>query len=182
MVVVRDTNDRIISPTEEVVLSTPSVRPLKEISQNTMRPRVERPHNSSQEIIATRTSQRKDIKKSSMELFSSIMSGSQSSVQLHLTTSGLKESDTKIIKDFCARFCTFYADKLTSKTTHLIVKPDETNQANRTFKYLQAIVNCIRIVSLQWIYDCLAQNKILSEVENLYVLRIVLVLFRKIIL
>lgn len=84
---------------------------------------------------------------------------------VYMTTSGLKEADNRIVKLFCEKFSAVLLDKLTDKSTHLVVKTDATNQTSRTFKYLQAIVNCIRIVSINWLYECLRQGCMVNEVS-----------------
>ncbi|XP_065206912.1 titin homolog isoform X2 [Planococcus citri] len=105
-----------------------------------------------------------DREKVSMELFNSSVSLLSSACdQIQIATSGLKEPDLRIIREFCEKFSATYVDKLTEKSTHLIVKTNHKNRAARTFKYLQAIVSEIRIVSMKWIHECLTKEKIINE-------------------
>ncbi|CAL4142129.1 unnamed protein product, partial [Meganyctiphanes norvegica] len=50
-----------------------------------------------------------------------------------------------------------------SEVTHVIVKPDEDGQAQRTLKYLYGVAASRWIVSFKWIQDCLSRNNILNE-------------------
>ncbi len=104
-----------------------------------------------------------DMCKPSIDLFAS--TSNKNNLRLCLTTSGLKEVDFKIVNSFCQKFSVILLDKVTQNTTHLIVKVDEKNRTCRTFKYLQAIVNCVSIVSVKWLQDCLQRNEILNEVS-----------------
>lgn len=107
-----------------------------------------------------------DSGKVSVELLNSdVLSNSTSFDSIHVSTSGLKEPDLKMITKFCEKFGAIYSDKLNDKSTHLVVKIDENNKAARTFKFLQAIVSGVRIVSMNWVRECLTKNKIVSEVS-----------------
>lgn len=120
-------------------------------------------HSYSVNVI-TETSASSKISTKSLDLFNSDSMISTGST-IHLTTSGLKDADNRIVKLFCDKFSAVLLDKLTEKSTHLIVKTDEMNQTSRTFKYLQAIVNCLRIVSVSWLCECLRQGSIVDEVS-----------------
>lgn len=138
------------------------IQPLDDVSQYSV---VKKP--TAAELTPNADVERKEESdKISIELFNSAVSNSLSFESVHLTTSGLKDVDTKIIKNFCNKFSASYFDKLTDKTTHLVVKTDLKNRTARTFKYLQAIVSGIRIVSMRWIEECLSKDKIVNEVGS----------------
>lgn len=123
-------------------------------------------HSYSANVIAEASALSK-ISTKSVDLFNSDSMISIGST-IHLTTSGLKDADNRIVKLFCDKFSAVLLDKLTDKSTHLIVKTDERNQTSRTFKYLQAIVNCFRIVSVSWLCECLRQGSVVDEVSIQY--------------
>lgn len=114
------------------------------------------------------TSEASDIvQKSSLDLFNS--STAVSSVQalpaVALVITGLKDADVRLVKLFCQRFSVSLLDRISSETTHLVVKTDRKNRTARTFKYLQAIVNSICVIPIEWVQACIDANEILNEVS-----------------
>lgn len=99
-------------------------------------------------------------------LFNSTAASSvRASPSLALVITGLKDADVKLVKLFCQRFSVSLLDRITLGTTHLIVKTDRNSRTARTFKYLQAIVNSICVISIEWVQACIDTNEILNEVS-----------------
>lgn len=138
-----------------------SIRPLSDVSQYSM---VKKPTPAEVTPI-DEPAKKKETDAVSLELFNSSVSVfSPASEKIFIATSGLKEPDVNIIKEFCKKFSATYVDKLTDESTHLVVKTNNKNRSARTFKYLQAIVSRIRIVSMKWIHECLTKEKLVNEV------------------
>lgn len=101
--------------------------------------------------------------------FSGMISAAEERI-IHFATSGLKDADFRLAKAFCEKFPVILQDKLTVESTHLIVRTDSENRTCRTFKYLQAIVNNLYIVSVNWMMECLRLGYIVSEVKIVIIL------------
>lgn len=56
-----------------------------------------------------------------------------------------------------------FSSKFTCDTSHLIVRVDETNKADKTLKYLCAVAAGKWVVSFAWVEKCLAAGKLLPE-------------------
>lgn len=57
-----------------------------------------------------------------------------------------------------------FSSKFTANTTHLVVRVDEENKADKTLKYLCAIAAGKWVVSFLWVQKCLEAGKLLPEV------------------
>lgn len=57
-----------------------------------------------------------------------------------------------------------FSPKFTPDTTHLIVRVDENNKADKTFKYLCAVAAGKWVVSYAWVQKCLDAKKLVPEV------------------
>ena len=58
-----------------------------------------------------------------------------------------------------------FSTKFSAHTTHLIVRVDEENKADKTLKYLCALAAGKWVVSFQWVQKCLEAGKLLPEVS-----------------
>lgn len=59
-----------------------------------------------------------------------------------------------------------FSNKFESHTTHLIVKASDTMTADKTLKYLLAVVKKKWIVSIAWVNACLQARKLVQEVSH----------------
>jgi hypothetical protein len=60
-----------------------------------------------------------------------------------------------------------FSNKFEPHTTHLIVKASDNMMADKTFKYLSAVVKKTWIVSISWVNACLQARKLVPEVSHL---------------
>ena len=56
-----------------------------------------------------------------------------------------------------------YEAKFNKDVTHVVVKTDSNNGANKTLKYLQGIVHRKWIVNYQWVVDSLKERRAVNE-------------------
>jgi hypothetical protein len=59
-----------------------------------------------------------------------------------------------------------FSNKFESHTTHLVVKASDTMMADKTLKYLLAVVKKKWIVSVAWVNACLQARKLVPEVSH----------------
>lgn len=59
-----------------------------------------------------------------------------------------------------------FSNKFESHTTHLVVKASDTMMADKTLKYLLALVKKKWIVSVAWVNACLQARKLVPEVSH----------------
>jgi hypothetical protein len=59
-----------------------------------------------------------------------------------------------------------FSNKFESHTTHLIVKASDAMMADKTLKYLLAVVKKKWIVSIAWVNACLEARKLVPEVSH----------------
>jgi len=60
-----------------------------------------------------------------------------------------------------------FSSKFEPHTTHLVVKASDTMMADKTLKYLSAVVKKTWIVSIAWVNACLQARKLVPEVSHL---------------
>lgn len=60
-----------------------------------------------------------------------------------------------------------FSNKFEPHTTHLVVKASDTMMADKTLKYLSAVVKKTWIVSIAWVNACLQARKLVPEVSHL---------------
>jgi hypothetical protein len=60
-----------------------------------------------------------------------------------------------------------FSNKFELHTTHLVVKASDTMMADKTLKYLSAVVKKTWIVSFAWVNACLQARKLVPEVSHL---------------
>ena len=60
-----------------------------------------------------------------------------------------------------------FSSKFEPHTTHLVVKASDTMMAEKTLKYLSAVVKKTWIVSIAWVNACLQARKLVPEVSHL---------------
>jgi len=60
-----------------------------------------------------------------------------------------------------------FSSKFEPHTTHLVVKASDTMMADKTLKYLSAVVKKTWIVSIAWVNACLQARKLVPEVRHL---------------
>jgi len=69
-----------------------------------------------------------------------------------------------------------FSSKFEPHTTHLVVKASGTMMADKTLKYLSAVVKKTWIVSIDWVNACLQARKLVPEVSHLTLLVIAMLL------
>ena len=93
--------------------------------------------------------------------------------EIVIITSGLDDISSELIEKFAQKFDNITLEMNFESTTlknnkniitHLVVSSNENKIfPQRTMKYLQAIMNGIWIVEINWIEDSLKENEILKE-------------------
>lgn len=81
--------------------------------------------------------------------------------KLVVTASGLQPSDKDILKDFCEDSGARYSSAWVPKMTHVVCQADA--DPPKTVKYLMALLNGCRIVTIDWVKDCMQSKKYASE-------------------
>ena len=61
-----------------------------------------------------------------------------------------------------------FSNKFEPQTTHLVVKASDNMMADKTYKYLSAVVRRKWIVSMSWVNACLQARTLLPEVIQLF--------------
>jgi hypothetical protein len=59
-----------------------------------------------------------------------------------------------------------FSNKFEPQTTHLVVKASDNMMADKTLKYLSAVVTKKWIVSIAWVNACLQARKLVPEVSH----------------
>ena len=75
----------------------------------------------------------------------------------------------RILNQFCEKFSIVQRGAWSETSTHLVTKARIDNRADRTLKFLQAIINRKWIISINWIKECLNKN-VLIQPNNYEVL------------
>eukprot|EP00889_Picochlorum_renovo_P005904 jgi/Picre1/32934/NNA_008263.t1 len=74
---------------------------------------------------------------------------------------GLQPNDKDILKDFCEDSGARYSSAWVPKMTHVVCQADADPPT--TVKYLMALLNGCRIVTIDWVKDCMQSKKYASE-------------------
>ena len=81
--------------------------------------------------------------------------------KLTVTASGLQPGDKDILKDFCEDSGARYSSAWSPKMTHVVCQADA--DPPKTVKYLMALLHGCRIVTIDWVKDCMQHKKYASE-------------------
>uniref|UniRef100_A0A6M2E0L2 Putative product n=1 Tax=Xenopsylla cheopis TaxID=163159 RepID=A0A6M2E0L2_XENCH len=82
---------------------------------------------------------------------------------LCLACSCLLEDDIVLAKNFANKFNIKFVMKYEESVTHLIVRVNKENCAERSLKFINAVVSGIWVLNKKWIIESLAAQKLLPE-------------------
>ncbi|XP_026541906.1 breast cancer type 1 susceptibility protein [Notechis scutatus] len=82
---------------------------------------------------------------------------------MSLVASGLNQSELKLVRKFAKKTESTWCNKITEKTTHVIMKTDEDLVCERTLKYFTGIAAQKWILSYQWIIHSFEAGRVLNE-------------------
>lgn len=88
------------------------------------------------------------------------------STELCFVCSGLHTGLTARVKALAKLLGAEFSNKFEPHTTHLVVKASDNMMADKTLKYLSAVVKKKWIVSIAWINACLQARKLVPEVSH----------------
>lgn len=83
--------------------------------------------------------------------------------KLCFVCSGLVSSDIEQVKTLAQKVSAKYRMQFDHEVTHVIVKTDKDNSANKTLKYLQGVAHKKWIVSFDWVINSLKENRLVNE-------------------
>lgn len=81
--------------------------------------------------------------------------------KLVVTASGLQPSDKNILKDFCEDSGARYSSAWNPKMTHVVCQADA--DPPKTVKYLMALLHGCRVVTIDWVKECMQSKNYASE-------------------
>uniref|UniRef100_A0A2D4IC29 RING-type E3 ubiquitin transferase BRCA1 n=3 Tax=Micrurus TaxID=8634 RepID=A0A2D4IC29_MICLE len=82
---------------------------------------------------------------------------------MSLVASGLNQSELKLVRKFAKKTQSTWDNKITEKTTHVIMKTDEDLVCERTLKYFTGVAAQKWILSYQWIIHSFEAGRVLKE-------------------
>lgn len=77
--------------------------------------------------------------------------------------SGLVLSEIEQVKTLAQKVNVKYRQQFDQEVTHVIVKADKDNSANKTLKYLQGVAHKKWIVGFDWVINSLKENRLVNE-------------------
>lgn len=90
----------------------------------------------------------------------------QASTKLCFVCSGLHTGLITRVKTLSKLLGAEFSNKFEPHTTHLVVKASDNMMADKTLKYLSAVVKKKWIVSIAWVDACLQAGKLVPEVSH----------------
>ncbi|XP_058038881.1 breast cancer type 1 susceptibility protein isoform X2 [Ahaetulla prasina] len=89
-----------------------------------------------------------------------ILTGGQ---KMSLVGSGLNQSELKLVRKFAKKTKSTWSNTITEKTTHLIMKTDDSLACERTLKYFIGVAAKKWVLSYQWIIHSFEAGRVLKE-------------------
>ncbi|XP_061935149.1 uncharacterized protein LOC108003844 isoform X3 [Apis cerana] len=122
--------------------------------------------NSDQESNVQITSQRNNDQRSIVQheiVERNDISSQRNTQKLCFVCSGLVLSEIEQVKTLAQKVNVKYRQQFDQEVTHVIVKADKDNSANKTLKYLQGVAHKKWIVGFDWVINSLKENRLVNE-------------------